>query len=101
MDCNSTDCPQFSQKLAVSLFSWLHLLHVFVWAISGSLTAFLFTIEVGDVIPPEKTKDIASAIDMSVSYTSLNGTIDTKPEVGSFTQDEPQQEDQEVEEEQI
>ena len=27
--------------------------------------------------------------------------IDTKPEVGSFTQDEPQQEDQEVEEEQI
>ena len=50
----------------------------------------------------EIDKEIARAVvDNDEKLNEIFQEIDTKPEVGSFTQDEPQQEDQEVEEEQI
>ncbi len=50
----------------------------------------------------EIDKEIARAIvDNDEKLSQIFEEIDTKPEVGSFTQDEPQQEDQEVEEESI
>ena len=50
----------------------------------------------------EIDKEIARAVvDNDEKLNEIFEEIDTKPEVGSFTQDEPQQEDQEVEEEQI
>ena len=50
----------------------------------------------------EIDKEIARAVvDNDDKLNQIFDEIDTKPEVGSFTQDEPQQEDQEVEEEQI
>ena len=50
----------------------------------------------------EIDKEIARAVvDNDEKLNEIFEEIDTKPEVGSFTQDEPQQEDQEVEEEEI
>ena len=50
----------------------------------------------------EIDKEIARAVvDDDEKLNEIFTEIDTKPEVGSFTQDEPAQEDQEVEEEQI
>ncbi len=47
-------------------------------------------------------KEIARAVvDDDEKLNEIFTEIDTKSEVGSFTQDEPAQEDQEVEEEQI
>ena len=50
----------------------------------------------------EIDKEIARAVvDDNAKLNIIFDEIDTKPEVGEFTQDEPQQADQEVEEEQI
>jgi len=50
----------------------------------------------------EIDKEIARAVvDNDEKLNEIFTEIDTKPEVGSFTQDEPQQEDQEVEQEEI
>ena len=50
----------------------------------------------------EIDKEIARAVvDDDDKLKEKFEEIDTNPEVGSFTQDEPQQEDQEVEEEEI
>ena len=57
-----------------------------------------------DTLLPKCTKVqplACSVVDDDEKLNEIFEEIDTKPEVGSFTQDEPQQEDHEVEEEQI
>jgi hypothetical protein len=50
----------------------------------------------------EIDKEIARAVvDNDEKLNEIFTEIDTKPEVGSFTQDEPTQQDEEVEEEEI